>query len=265
MQGVGVFSYWVGIVRVPARGRYLLANTGWKKVFYHYGGVAYGVIIDVERLCLFFRPYEYLRVTIITKFVSMKKVLLFLVAFGCFLTQTQSQTKKEMDKWFNEKAWLGGVQLKPHKTINKQELYRQYHANKSYWDKVFAFLRDNDLKNLSAGRHEIDGDNAYAMVTVAPTKDFDSTHWESHRNYIDVQYVIDGKELIGVHPVAKSTVSKPYNSETDLINYTAKGKTYTATPETFFIFFPTDAHRPGITPGGNETDKKLVIKVKVAK
>ena len=127
-----------------------------------------------------------------------------------------------MDKWFNEKAWLGGVQLKPHKTINKQELYRQYHANKSYWDKVFAFLRDNDLKNLSAGRHEIDGDNAYAMVTVAPTKDFDSTHWESHRNY-------------------------------------------TATPETFFIFFPTDAHRPGITPGGNETDKKLVIKVKVAK
>jgi YhcH/YjgK/YiaL family protein len=195
----------------------------------------------------------------------MKKVLLFLVAFGCFLTQTQSQTKKEMDKWFNEKAWLGGVQLKPHKTINKQELYRQYHANKSYWDKVFAFLRDNDLKNLSAGRHEIDGDNAYAMVTVAPTKDFDSTHWESHRNYIDVQYVIDGKELIGVHPVAKSTVSKPYNSETDLINYTAKGKTYTATPETFFIFFPTDAHRPGITPGGNETDKKLVIKVKVAK
>jgi biofilm protein TabA len=44
----------------------------------------------------------------------------------------------------------------------------------------------------------------------------------------------------------------------------AKGTIYSATPGTFFIFFPSDVHRPSITPGGNKVDKKLVIKVQAA-
>lgn len=47
-----------------------------------------------------------------------------------------------------------------------------------------------------------------------------------------------------------------------MINYSAKKKLYSAIPETFFIFFPADAHRPNITPGGNQIVKKNVIKVK---
>jgi biofilm protein TabA len=30
------------------------------------------------------------------------------------------------------------------------------------------------------------------------------------------------------------------------------------------LFFPTEAHRPNITPGGNKVVKKIVIKVRVA-
>jgi beta-galactosidase beta subunit len=29
------------------------------------------------------------------------------------------------------------------------------------------------------------------------------------------------------------------------------------------LFFPSDAHRPNITPGGNKLVKKIVIKIKV--
>jgi YhcH/YjgK/YiaL family protein len=199
----------------------------------------------------------------------MKKIVLFSIVLFSLLNQASAQTspvkpgnKKEAKKWFKKKEWLGGLQLNPHKSVDVQEFYRQYNANKAYWDKAFAYLKEHDLKTLSKGKHDIDGENVYASVTENPSKSFDSTQWESHHNYIDIQYVIDGKELIGVEAVSKSTVTKPYDEKKDVANYSTGGKIYSATPGTFFIFFPSDAHRPNITPGGNKMVKKIVIKVK---
>ncbi|MGN6402791.1 MAG: YhcH/YjgK/YiaL family protein [Flavisolibacter sp.] len=196
----------------------------------------------------------------------MKKIVLFAVVLFSFLMQANAQTanKKKAKKWFKKREWLSGVPLQPSKSIDAQEFYRQYHANKMYWDKAFAFLKEHDLSTLASGKYEIDGENVFASVTESPSKDFDKTNWESHRNYVDLQYVIEGKELICVNPVTKSVVTHPYDQKKDAANYTADGKIYEATPGTFFIFFPTDAHRPNITPGGNKVVKKLVIKIRAA-
>lgn len=173
-------------------------------------------------------------------------------------------TAKSASKWAKSKVWSNGATVKPHSSVNLIEFARQYQKNKSTWDKAFAFLSNPRLDTLSPGRHEIDGANVYATVTYAPEKDFDQTAWESHRNYIDLQYVITGKEKIGVNPVASATVVKPYDPAKDIANYTADGKFYTASPGEFFLFFPGDAHRPNIKAEGFETAKvkKLVIKIK---
>jgi biofilm protein TabA len=201
----------------------------------------------------------------------MKKMVLLSALVFSFLLEARTQklpakavNKKEARKWFQQKDWLGGLSLKPHKTIDVQEFYRQYQANKTYWDKAFAFLKEHDLKALSKGRYEIDGENVYASVTESPSRDFDSTKWESHRKYIDIQYVIEGKELVGVYPVTGATVIRPYDEKKDVANYMADGKIYEMAPGTFFIFFPSQAHRPGITPGGYKPVKKIVIKLRVS-
>ena len=173
-------------------------------------------------------------------------------------------TKHEVKKWFKQKAWLNGLALTPHKSINQTEFARQYQLNKVYWDKAFSFLKEHDLQTIPKGRYPIDGDNVYASVTDDSTKNFDRTNWESHRKYIDLQCIISGDEKMGVYPVAKATVTKEYDDKKDVANYSAEGKFYVGTPGTFFIFFPTDAHRPNITPGGNKPVKKIVIKVRVA-
>ncbi len=173
-------------------------------------------------------------------------------------------TKQQTKKWFKKKEWLGGLELKPHKTINVQEFARQYHTNKTYWDEAFAFLKNNDLNKIAKGKYPIDGENVFASITEDPSKDFDKTNWESHRKYIDLQYVTNGEEKIGVYPVSKSTLIKEYDEKKDVANYQADGKFYSAIPGTFFIFFPSDAHRPNITPGGNKVVKKIVIKIKYA-
>ena len=201
----------------------------------------------------------------------MKKLFLSALYFGTsflFMTavaqNTNEWTKNKSKKWFKEKEWLGGLELKPHKTVDVQEFARQYHLNKSYWDKAFAFLKNTDLNKIAKGKYPIDGENVYASVTADSSKNFDKTNWESHRKYIDIQYVINGEEKIGVYPVSKATVTKEYDDKKDAANYSADGKLYSATPGTFFIFFPSDAHRPNITPDGNKVVKKIVIKVRVA-
>jgi biofilm protein TabA len=193
--------------------------------------------------------------------------VLFLFS-ACMNTTAQTAAKiwtmHNAKKWFAKKEWLGGLHLQPHKTINKLEFARQYQVNKAYWEKAFTFLKEHDLQALSIGRFPIDSDNVFAIVTQNPTKEYDSTQWESHRKYIDLHCVISGEEKIGVSPVTKLTVTKPYDASKDIANYSGDGKIYSAVQGVFFLFFPSDGHRPTITPGGKKPDKKIVIKIRYA-
>jgi YhcH/YjgK/YiaL family protein len=205
----------------------------------------------------------------------MKKRLIIITAILLFVSSLainlaaqnnagKPMSKHKAKKWFKQKAWLNGAQLTPDKSIDYREFARQYQINKTYWDKAFTFLKERNLETIEKGKHPIDGDNVFASVTEDPSKDFDKTNWESHRKYIDLQCIITGEEKMGVSPVSKSTVTKEYDDKKDVANYTAEGKFYTGGPGTFFIFFPSDAHRPNITPGGNKVVKKIVIKIRAA-
>jgi biofilm protein TabA len=179
-------------------------------------------------------------------------------------TNTHDWTAKSANKWVKSKQWSNGLAIKAHPSVNKVEFARQYNANKAYWDEAFLFMRDKDLKDLPPGKYVIDGDNVFATVTYGPSKTFEQSGWESHRKYIDLQYVITGKEKIGVSPLADATVTRPYNDDSDGAKYSAEGRYYIATPKAFFLFFPGDVHRPNIKVDGFDTVKKLVIKIRVA-
>ena len=195
----------------------------------------------------------------------MKNILLSLAFFLIIISAlTLTAGAQSAHRWLKKKEWAGGLQLVPHRSVNVKEFARQYKLNKPYWDEAFAFMKKNDLVALPKGKYPIDGDNVYATITEDPSKDFVKTNWESHRKYIDLQYIIAGEEIIGIYPVAKATVIKEYDENKDVANYVAEGKLVHSVPGTFFLFFPTDAHRPNITPGGNKIVKKLVIKIKNA-
>jgi YhcH/YjgK/YiaL family protein len=171
---------------------------------------------------------------------------------------------KSASKWVKQNEWRKGLTLQLHPSTDKIAFATQFHKNEKAWDEAFKFLRRPDLDTLSPGKYPIDGDMVYATISVGPNKEFDKTRFESHRKYIDLQYVIKGKEKIGVAQVSKAMVTVPYSEPNDIAHYTAEGKYYIATPGTFFLFFPVNAHRPGIKVDGYDTVKKLVIKIEVA-
>lgn len=202
----------------------------------------------------------------------MKRVFIFysVIFFLSSIIPVNAQekkkwTEKKVKTWFAKKQYLGGLVATPHPDINKIAFAKQYHLNKIYWDKAFAFLKNTDLQKLAVGRQVIDGDNVYAIIQEAPTKDYDKTAFESHLNYIDLQYVVTGEEKMGRTSVDSVKVDKPYNEKADIAFYTGEGRIFTVEQNSFLLFFPGEAHRPNITPGGNKVVRKIVIKIKVAK
>jgi biofilm protein TabA len=196
--------------------------------------------------------------------ITFGTILLFASALVAQSGSGTTWTKHKAKVWFDGGTWLNGLKLKPHKSVNERIFAEQYHLHPSFWDSAFAFLKNQDLANLPKGKYPIDGDNVFATVTEDSTKDFSKTRWESHRKYADIQYVIRGEEKIGVRPIAGAKVTVPYDPKGDVAHYSGPGKHYDAHPGTFFIFFPPDAHRPNITPGGNKVDKKIVVKIRVS-
>lgn len=198
--------------------------------------------------------------------IFMISCLLFSFSLNHLSAQstTSNWSEHKAKKWFKKKEYLNGLSITPHSSIDKVQFAKQYHLNQAAWDKAFAFLKNTDLKTLKNGRHVIDSNIVYAIVTEAPSKDYDKTAFESHRKYIDLQYVITGEENMAKTAVPSVTVNKPYDEAADIAYYTGDGKIYTVPAGTFMLFFPTEAHRPNITPGGNKVVKKIVIKIKVA-
>ncbi len=185
-------------------------------------------------------------------------VLVSILFFSC-------STQKQTNNWFRKGSWYNGLTLVPYAGIDKKEFEQQYQKNKRWWDLAFKYLKETDLKAVPPGKYPLDGDSVYVSVTEGPDKDFDQTGWESHRKMIDIQYIVSGKEKIGVSPLSKTTVIKEYDDKRDVANYTAKGKFYVAEPGVMYIFFPNDAHRPSIKVDGFDTVKKVVIKVRYSK
>ncbi len=54
------------------------------------------------------------------------------------------------------------------------------------------------MRAVALGRHDLDGDDLFALVQEYTTRAADECVWEAHRRYIDVQFVVTGAERMGV-------------------------------------------------------------------
>jgi biofilm protein TabA len=201
----------------------------------------------------------------IIKYASLLAVI-SLMSLGAYSQHSGAKpmTKEKAVQWVKSGVWKNGLDKKVSSSVDALLFAEQYNKNKAIWDKAFTFLNRKDLDTLSPGMYPIDGKLLYATVGEFVTKDLDSTRWESHRKYIDLQYMIKGKEKIGVAPVSGAKVTEAYDDAKDIAHYETKGNYYVAEPGTFFLFFPANAHRPDLKVKTNDHVKKLVIKISVA-
>ena len=129
--------------------------------------------------------------------------------------------------------------------------------------KGLEWLINNNMAEISCGKHVIDGDAVYASVQEYETKL--NAKYEAHRKYIDIQYMISGKELVGVLDIAKCKTCDAYdeNSDLEFLETSVKDEFQNLREGEFLILYPHDAHKPSIADGEKTIVKKVVVKVAI--
>ena len=147
--------------------------------------------------------------------------------------------------------------------IDRLENSAKYADTHKGFAESFEFLKKAVAENLPVGRYEIDSDNVFAFIQEYTSK-LDSS-FETHRNYIDIQFIVSGIEVMKATDISNLKESVAYNPENDVAFYEDYEKATTGVIEEgmYGIFFPWDGHKPGLAFDGNpDTVKKVVVKVK---
>ena len=179
------------------------------------------------------------------------------------LTKVKQLTLNDR-KWFDGKKWLEGVPAQPDAGIDAATFAEHYKKFPARWEKVFQFLKENDLKTLPLGKQLL-GDDVTVNVQEYVTRDPGNEQLEGHRRFIDLQYVVEGCELQGFAKIgtAVETVN-PYNEKRDVAHFKVPVIEYhVIRSDQFTIFFPDDIHITNIQYGEKAKVRKVVFKVSV--
>lgn len=145
------------------------------------------------------------------------------------------------------------------------KLDAQIERTPGVWEAVAEFLKEKDMKALPLGRNEI-GEGAFANVAEYETKL--QNMYELHRRYIDVQLLAYGREAVFV--ADKGQAREPqgeFNEEGDFILYAdaACARQVMVSPESYQVFYPSDAHKPCMAVDGcPQPVRKVCVKIPYA-
>lgn len=154
-------------------------------------------------------------------------------------------------------------------SVKNAELYSGLGAD---FREIFEFIKKTNLEKTPAGRYPLSG-GIYYLVQEIEAKPADSGEsgcvYEAHRKYIDLQYIIKGRELQKFSHLSALKEKTPYDGEKDVAFYegpagmTASG--HAVLNSGFFtVYFPEDGHIPGLGANGDpEKILKAVFKIPV--
>ena len=101
------------------------------------------------------------------------------------------------------------------------------------------------------------------LVQQGTTKCAEGQLLEAHRQYLDIQYIVKGRETMGWAPVDTLTLSGEFNEQKDKGMYTGKNYPLEIAEGYCYVVYPEDAHAPGTYLAESGEVTKLVIKLKV--
>jgi YhcH/YjgK/YiaL family protein len=128
--------------------------------------------------------------------------------------------------------------------------------------RAFEFLNRPDMALLAPGRHVIEGDLIYVSIDHKEGRGREGARLEAHRKYIDIQFTIEGEEIIGWAPLPGCVAPvAAFDDARDICFYEDRPDTWLSVPPgRFAIFFPDDAHAP---LAGRGLLKKAIAKIAV--
>lgn len=136
--------------------------------------------------------------------------------------------------------------------------YKGLHPN---LDKALDFLAEHDVGEDDLGRYEIDGDAVFYFIQENTLAQGDSSEFEFHKRYLDLHFLLEGRELIR-YGTEIDSITQPYDEKIDFASARAKEAVDTyLTPDNFVAYLPEELHQPNRYAQAGETVRKCVVKV----
>ncbi|MGB7582017.1 MAG: YhcH/YjgK/YiaL family protein [Sedimentisphaerales bacterium] len=147
-------------------------------------------------------------------------------------------------------------------TIDNTRLYIGLHAG---FARAFEILTDKTLSQKQDGKYAVDGEKIHYTTQHYTTKPLNEGNLEAHRKYIDIQFLLEGVELLGYSPLKGLTTAEVYNPQKDIAFFnTPKEITKVKLePGLFCILFPNDTHLPCRQLASPADVRKVVIKIQI--
>lgn len=135
---------------------------------------------------------------------------------------------------------------------------------KSRIEKAIKYISNLNFNELRVGKYEVD-ENFFYSVQEYEAFDASESIYESHRKYIDIQWIISGTEKLLITDKQNLITSNRYDEARDVINYEASDNmsAMILVPGGCAILFPNDAHRAERINGNRCMIKKIVGKVRI--
>ena len=140
---------------------------------------------------------------------------------------------------------------------------KKYYAVHPSFEKAFRALSEID-ESTPDEKITVDGDNVFINLSAYTNKNVNDCLFESHKKYIDIQFVIDGSEIIDVcdTDTLKATDDRLDTDDIAFYENTDDFSRAHLTEGLFVVLFPGEAHRPCVAPDGKGVKvRKAVAKI----
>jgi biofilm protein TabA len=131
---------------------------------------------------------------------------------------------------------------------------------------VYSAINTRIVDDLP-GEYPIRGKEVFIKILHYKTKTNEFIT-ESHKEYVDMQIVYEGAEIVRIYHAHDLQIREAYNSETDCqfytVNQAVPHSIISLIPGKAALFFPYDVHETQIAHQSNPTSiKKAVVKIHV--
>ncbi len=132
---------------------------------------------------------------------------------------------------------------------------------------IEKFVRSQDCTKIPDGEIEILGRDLFVRVMEYSTGPAEEKRFEAHRTYADLQFVVQGEEVMGYALVTSPEAATTYDEKADIQFFKNVRETASLLVPAgqFVVFFPGELHRPGCEVHARPGKvKKLVFKIKIS-
>ena len=116
---------------------------------------------------------------------------------------------------------------------------------------------------LSQKQQSFQWEDIFVLIQDQTTAPVENKRAESHRNYIDIQYLFTGKEVQGYAPLLPGVTGEEPAGKDNIFYADVENEQFvTLHPGEFTVFFTNDIHRPNCTMDEPVNIHKAVVKIK---